>query len=1030
MPRTANDQILDAEVHHNVDLQRYSKGLVTRIIGVLNRADADLVQQLERTAPEKRDTWTFKRKQRLLDGLRRINRNAYSMTGKALTKELLGLAPQEAAFAARTIQNAVPIELDMILPTRELLRSVVESQPFRGKIMKEWFTELEQGRFRRMKDAINIGIVEGETVDQMVRRLVGSRANNFRDGILDISRRDATTVVRTAVNHVTTRAKETTYQENDDLIKGVQWLSTLDSHTTPICRTRDGKVFEPGEGPRPPAHPNCLPGTTLVAASSRITKGYQRWYDGELIVISTAAGNNLSCTPNHPILTDIGWLPAKLIDTNRKVFRDFTRQWKPATAAVDHQNNHIPAAIQEITESLLTSQQMATVKVPAAAEYFHGDGEGGEITVVAPDGLLRRQVSNTKRTKHLFDTDFIFRTMRAVALFTQRAMFQLFCGGLRAATGSLGLLSDLGPLILGRNTHPNGLLLTTVPQSDPALDQQSLNRTWTDAEDVRNPANATALGIELCDVVTVQRRDFRGHVFNLETEKGTYFAGGILTHNCRSTTVPVVKSWEELGVDLEEAPDGTRASMDGQVPADETYGDWLKRQQRDTVEEILGKKKASLYIDGKLPIDRFTDETGREFTLAELSSREKTAWDRAFGSAAAQTKRAEETRQRLLDPREDLTAEQARSLRALKATRTGIINKIARASDDALKAELEDKLADVDARIAPLVKEPPQADLLSGPKAPGAAQAARERENFPPVQQSLTAPGRGLDPDDAGWRPSENMAALGQNVRTATLLDHAEYGGIYNETDDDLIEGMLVTNGKTHSVLIPQSLYHKAADLGFKGEGGAGKRVITFHTHPIDEYSLRDGFPFSMPPSRADYNDLMNFNKFIDREVVFGADGSLFVMDYVGKSKLHPGLTIDAAIGKISMDQSFAFTVKNPYSDPTGGFVVQHAMHVAMARVGVTRYSYQLTGVQKDILTQLKPQLDHWVDFFEQSIVAKKPKTLDQFWKNGPRAKTTKLAVDRYAAARIAKDANKSKKLKRFVNQGVKSGLLDKSALD
>lgn len=88
--------------------------------------------------------------------------------------------------------------------------------------------------------------------------------------------------------------------------------------------------------------------------------------------------------------------------------------------------------------------------------------------------------------------------------------------------------------------------------------------------------------------------------------------------NCRSTTVAVTKSWEELGFDMDELPEGTRASMDGQVPAKLTYYEWLDRQGAQTQKEILGAGRYKAWkTDGVTP-DRFVNSKGRVLTLKEI----------------------------------------------------------------------------------------------------------------------------------------------------------------------------------------------------------------------------------------------------------------------------------------------------------------------------------------------------------------------------------------------------------------------------
>lgn len=52
-----------------------------------------------------------------------------------------------------------------------------------------------------------------------------------------------------------------------------------------------------------------------------------------------------------------------------------------------------------------------------------------------------------------------------------------------------------------------------------------------------------------------------------------------------------------------------------------TYSDWLRRQPRERVEDILGKRKAAMFLDEGVTLDRFTDREGRELTIKEVEAR-------------------------------------------------------------------------------------------------------------------------------------------------------------------------------------------------------------------------------------------------------------------------------------------------------------------------------------------------------------------------------------------------------------------------
>lgn len=90
--------------------------------------------------------------------------------------------------------------------------------------------------------------------------------------------------------------------------------------------------------------------------------------------------------------------------------------------------------------------------------------------------------------------------------------------------------------------------------------------------------------------------------------------------NCRSVLVPIIKSLEELGLGNRRLPVGTRASMDGQVPADMNFDQWLRKQPKDFVEDYLGPSRAKLYYQNKLTLDKFVNDEGRTLTLEQLDA--------------------------------------------------------------------------------------------------------------------------------------------------------------------------------------------------------------------------------------------------------------------------------------------------------------------------------------------------------------------------------------------------------------------------
>lgn len=252
-----NDLIADLSIRHQVGVQRLGSSVVKRLMPILDRADADIVKKIMLSDRALDNSFGTKRLQALLEALRDIRHNAQIDFNKGLLAELRKLATYESAFQIGLLAKALPVVMDIVSPTSQMLTAAVTARPFQGALLRDWLTGMEATAVRRVKEAITQGVIQGETIQDMVRRIRGSRALNYRDGVMTTSRRGAETMVRTAVSHVTSAARDILYEENRDIIAKEKWLATLDTRTCPQCQGLDGKTFEVGKGVRTPAHLSC-----------------------------------------------------------------------------------------------------------------------------------------------------------------------------------------------------------------------------------------------------------------------------------------------------------------------------------------------------------------------------------------------------------------------------------------------------------------------------------------------------------------------------------------------------------------------------------------------------------------------------------------------------------------------------------------------------------------------------------------------------------------------------------------------------
>lgn len=351
------------------------------------------------------------------------------------------------------------------------------------------------------------------------------------------------------------------------------------------CIVLAGQMYPHSEGFL--RHPNCFPaGVSVSGPSARAAT--RRRYEGELTVITTAGGQELPATGNHPILTDRGWVPANLIQEGDHVVRGTLAQG--AVPLVVPHERQVPSLIEDVWRP---DGMRPLLQVPTTAEDFHGDGGHGDVDVVLADGLLRNR-GEAAFGEPLGELGLGVGVVAAALLASEGAPLELVQRTLRAADSVVGGLGLGGPLLLrhpgrpgqaglggppaldagfcqhsfdGPSTHVQSLgdrVLALAGQvggddvlrgecepSAPRWDAPGLQRTAEDrrayAERGMDLLRRLSGQVELDRVVEVRRVDFSGHVYNLTSAEGWYRANGLIVSNCDCQTLPLAeKDWPDV----------------------------------------------------------------------------------------------------------------------------------------------------------------------------------------------------------------------------------------------------------------------------------------------------------------------------------------------------------------------------------------------------------------------------------------------------------------------------------------------------
>lgn len=241
--KTANEKLLDKLIGHEVDLQHLSNAQVVAIIKILNSKDADLRASLIEAIDNLGPNLSAASVDAALSTVLRLNQSTFVDIRQAIDQTADGVISYEIAFQQVALQAVIPAVVQESFPIAAAqfsqVKAIAQARPFQGRLLREWLDGIEASRAASVRDAVRAGVVEGRTTAEIVRNIMGTRAENYADGILQKSRREIEAVVRSAVSSTAEAASDKAFEANSDIISHVEWISTLDTRTSTTCRIRD-----------------------------------------------------------------------------------------------------------------------------------------------------------------------------------------------------------------------------------------------------------------------------------------------------------------------------------------------------------------------------------------------------------------------------------------------------------------------------------------------------------------------------------------------------------------------------------------------------------------------------------------------------------------------------------------------------------------------------------------------------------------------------------------------------------------------
>ena len=181
---------------------------------------------------------------------------------KTSGNSLLSLMKSQASYTGQLFEEKIGKIWKTERPSQKISEEFILKTPlYKNATLERGWSSIGMAERVRLEKVIRGGIAEGKSFDEMALMIRKGNVHN-------ITRNQSRALVVTATTSVVAQADHAVYEANSGVLNGWQYVSVLDSRTTPICAGRDGKIFSvSNRSMLPPAHYQCRSVTTPVFKS-------------------------------------------------------------------------------------------------------------------------------------------------------------------------------------------------------------------------------------------------------------------------------------------------------------------------------------------------------------------------------------------------------------------------------------------------------------------------------------------------------------------------------------------------------------------------------------------------------------------------------------------------------------------------------------------------------------------------------------------------------------------------------------------
>lgn len=292
--------LIDATLSNQIALRRYLAREVREMLKLFEHYDKLTAQLLRRKYNASMVTGSpeLKRLYAEVADLRTELMGKANRRARDMSKELAGVeADKEWSLLLLLLLGGIAGgRKSPKTPTvSDILNTPFASGVTTASTFKQWLQRLRAVDMFGLRDTLSRSVTESVPTALLVERVIGSKEQQFSNGVLSRTRNNIRALLDTLVTHVSNFVRMHIWLRTPE-VPGIVWVSVLDKSTTAICRSRDNKVTMFGsnmapkgaqilkpKNARPPAHVRCRSTMAPLRAGAAMPKRrtYDAWLKGQ-----------------------------------------------------------------------------------------------------------------------------------------------------------------------------------------------------------------------------------------------------------------------------------------------------------------------------------------------------------------------------------------------------------------------------------------------------------------------------------------------------------------------------------------------------------------------------------------------------------------------------------------------------------------------------------------------------------------------------------------------------------------------------